>query len=260
MAGAGRRSGYRKGVTSDVLESFPEPGPSDKILRVTGLRGSNIMEVLTAGGETSLAMLPTKFRKLIWVKRGDFVMATGVDKGAECETHSGKGTKVNFMVTHVLYKEQIKHLQQKALWPDAFAAAVARDVSVATMAAAGGWAAVSASQVDAAAAATAMAAGAVTAAEAAPAEAAPAKAAPAEAAAAGVATDGALAGAMAGASIFEGAGAACGGNVVGGVDMSQYEYEQESDDDSELWTNNNKMFQRKGKFAESSSESSDDDE
>jgi len=253
MAGAGRRSGYRKGVTSDVLESFPEPGPADSIVRVTGLRGTNIMEVLTAGGETSLAMLPTKFRKLIWVKRGDFVMCTGTDGSADLETRDGKGGKVNFMVTHILYEQQKKHLVSVGMWPEVFATAVAKEAAVAVPktkqkgaeeAGGGG------SLADATASTSAAAE---------------------------------LTGAMADASIFEGAAAGADGagaaapadgagatapvsaeatahapNMIGGIDMSQYEYEEsdEEDGDAALWVNPNKKNQ--GHYAASDSSSDDD--
>ena len=253
MAGAGRRSGYRKGVTSDVLESFPEPGPADSIVRVTGLRGTNIMEVLTAGGETSLAMLPTKFRKLIWVKRGDFVMCTGTDGSADLETRDGKGGKVNFMVTHILYEQQKKHLVSVGMWPEVFATAVATEAAVAVpktkkkgAEGAGG----GGSLADATASTSAAAE---------------------------------LTGAMADASIFEGAAAGADGagaaapadgagatapvsaeatahapNMIGGIDMSQYEYEEsdEEDGDAALWVNPNKKNQ--GHYAASDSSSDDD--
>lgn len=70
MSGSGRKSAYRKGVTKKVLYDAPEPKENEQVVRVVGLRGSNLFEVADALGGRSLTMLPTKFRKLIWIKRG----------------------------------------------------------------------------------------------------------------------------------------------------------------------------------------------
>lgn len=71
---------------------------------------------------SSLAILPTKFRKLIWVKRGDFLIVSGTSH--DFLTAAGEKGKVKFMVEHILYKEQVKHLKEAGLWPAAFADAV----------------------------------------------------------------------------------------------------------------------------------------
>lgn len=73
MSGSGRKTNYRKGVTSKVLYDAPEPKENEQVVKVVGLRGSNLFEVQDEHGATSVTMLPTKFRKLIWVKRGTFV-------------------------------------------------------------------------------------------------------------------------------------------------------------------------------------------
>ncbi len=57
------------------------------------------------GGE-ALALLPTKYRKLIWVKRGDFVIVSGTSH--DYLTAGGEKGKVKFMVEHILYKEQVR--------------------------------------------------------------------------------------------------------------------------------------------------------
>ncbi|EKU20680.1 rna binding protein, partial [Nannochloropsis gaditana CCMP526] len=66
----------------------------------------------------SLALLPTKFRKLIWVKRGDFVIVSGTSH--DFQTAAGEKGKVKFMVEHILYKEQVKHLKDQGMWPVVF--------------------------------------------------------------------------------------------------------------------------------------------
>ena len=71
--------------------------------------------------DLSLAMLPTKFRKLIWIRCGDFLIVSGGTTDSTTITTS-KGTKgaVTFLVEHILYKDQIKLLKQKNLWPKEF--------------------------------------------------------------------------------------------------------------------------------------------
>ena len=83
------------------------------IAKVVATRGSNQFDVLVSSHETTpqLAILPSKFHKLIWVKRGDYCI---VETGEETQdTNSG----VRFIITHILYKDQIKHLKAKKLWP-----------------------------------------------------------------------------------------------------------------------------------------------
>lgn len=118
MAGAGRRSHYRKHLTDHVLNDLPVPTSSQRIAQVRATRGGNQFEIWVEGKE-QLALLPTKFHKLIWVKRGDYVI---VDKGddilQELEEENSGG--VRFMIAHLLYKDQVKHLVNEGLWPVEF--------------------------------------------------------------------------------------------------------------------------------------------
>lgn len=47
MSGTGRKSAYRKSVTEDVLNSFPEPdrAAGERVARVMQSRGGNILQV-----------------------------------------------------------------------------------------------------------------------------------------------------------------------------------------------------------------------
>jgi probable RNA-binding protein EIF1AD len=47
MSGAGRKSLYRKSVTTEYLSGFPEPEVGDYIALVKASRGTNIFEVIT---------------------------------------------------------------------------------------------------------------------------------------------------------------------------------------------------------------------
>jgi probable RNA-binding protein EIF1AD len=99
MAGLGRRSLYRKSVTDDYLNGLPEPEEGQFVAKAGASRGGNVIEVLVPDSgslaearESSLAILPTKFRKLIWIKRGDFLIVSGAT--ADCENAKGEAGKV----------------------------------------------------------------------------------------------------------------------------------------------------------------------
>ncbi|KAL7521318.1 hypothetical protein ACHAWX_005992 [Stephanocyclus meneghinianus] len=163
MAGLGRRSHYRKHLTDAVLHDFPEPEESlgQRIARVVGTRGGNMFDVVVAPPATpiltttpiesdkteisrsvnnnetpylnsaqrtpQLAFLPTKFRKLVWIKRNDFVIVEcGEEEDQEeqrprssvkDQTASSSGGGFRYVITHILYKDQVKHIKSKGLWP-----------------------------------------------------------------------------------------------------------------------------------------------
>jgi len=149
MAGLGRRTHYRKHLTDSVLYDLPEPKEDERIAKVTATRGGNQFDIILADSKPSsteissrsgLAILPTKFHKLVWVKRNDYVIVqTGSenkspnnqnDEGENREDEGSKGdplpdntnsdphtTGIRFIITHILYKDQIKHLVSKGLWP-----------------------------------------------------------------------------------------------------------------------------------------------
>jgi len=64
----------KRKIAVNTLTNLPVPGETEKIARVTELRGSNICEVEIPEGEKFLVQLPTKFRKTVWVKRGNYVI------------------------------------------------------------------------------------------------------------------------------------------------------------------------------------------
>jgi probable RNA-binding protein EIF1AD len=123
MAGLGRRTHYRKHLTDAVLNDLPEPKDHERIAKVVATRGGNQFDILlstTALDEDrtpQLALLPTKFHKLVWVKRGDYVIVqTGGKADGEQDDDDEKG--IRFIISHILYKDQVKHLQIKGLWPE----------------------------------------------------------------------------------------------------------------------------------------------
>jgi len=118
MSGAGRRSKYRKHVEKDVLEGLPEPQEGEQIVQVVCSRGGNLLEVTAPDGTVALCMLPTRYRNLVYVKRGDFLIA-GFSQQEFRTANNGAG-KVKYTVVHTLFKDQIKHLKSRLLWPQEF--------------------------------------------------------------------------------------------------------------------------------------------
>mmetsp|Transcript_5933 Transcript_5933/g.8427 ORF Transcript_5933/g.8427 Transcript_5933/m.8427 type:complete len:196 (-) Transcript_5933:307-894(-) len=134
MSGAGRKSQNRKGVVDAVLNDHPEPAEGEQICKVVATRGGNQFDIVTPGSEhPQLALLPSKFHKVVWIKRNDYVIVRGVKEDDEkVEAGDGDagdgdaddkgGSGIRFMIEHILYKTQIKHLKSKDLWPTEFGA------------------------------------------------------------------------------------------------------------------------------------------
>ena len=54
--------------------------------------------------------MPVKFRKNVWIKRGDFVIVT----------HIEEGDKVKAEIATILYKDQIRFIKSENQWPKGF--------------------------------------------------------------------------------------------------------------------------------------------
>ncbi|GMY15235.1 probable RNA-binding protein EIF1AD isoform X1 [Fagus crenata] len=93
------------------------------IMQVVSLRGSNLIEVMGAQGEKSLALFPAKFQKSMWIKRGSFVVVdiSGKEKALE------SGSKVACIVSQVLFYEQVRSLQKSPEWPEVFKSTILDD-------------------------------------------------------------------------------------------------------------------------------------
>nr|CAG4647583.1 EOG090X0KPP [Megafenestra aurita]SVE92794.1 EOG090X0KPP [Megafenestra aurita] len=100
----------RKHVTKEVLDSYVLPEDNQKIVKVLGGRGNNLHEIETSDGETYLVSMPTKFRKNVWIKRGDYVLIQPIEEGE----------KVKAEIYAILYAEQIKYIQSQGQWPQRF--------------------------------------------------------------------------------------------------------------------------------------------
>jgi probable RNA-binding protein EIF1AD len=147
MSGLGRRTHYRKHLTDAVLNDLPEPKDYERIAKVVATRGGNQFDIIVALEKTQtqlvqvqlrvqavgeqapprtpqLAILPTKFHKLVWIKRKDYVIVkTGDQEEDKEDTTDNNSNKkddggIRFIISHILYKDQVKHLQSKGLWPE----------------------------------------------------------------------------------------------------------------------------------------------
>ncbi|XP_069665470.1 probable RNA-binding protein EIF1AD isoform X1 [Haliaeetus albicilla] len=104
------RATKRKHVVRELLEERVLPAPRQRIVRVLGTPGNNLHEVETAEGTRFLASMPPRFRRHIWIKRGDFLLVDPIEEG----------TKVKAEMSLVLLPPHVRFLQRQGLWPEAF--------------------------------------------------------------------------------------------------------------------------------------------
>lgn len=141
----------RKHVMKEMqTDDFDPPESNQRICRILGSRGNNLHEVesaepftgttdtmtttTTITGTTNaaaavtstvpetdnasdgccqfLVSMPTKFRKNVWVKRGDFVIVEPIDEG----------DKVKAEIVRILTAQHIKEFKKMDIWPEKFLA------------------------------------------------------------------------------------------------------------------------------------------
>ncbi|XP_024429899.1 probable RNA-binding protein EIF1AD [Desmodus rotundus] len=100
----------RKHVVKEVLGEHMVPSGQQQIVRVLRTPGNNLHEVETAQGQRFLVSMPSKYRKNIWIKRGDFLIVDPIEEGE----------KVKAEISFVLCKDHVRSLQKEGLWPEAF--------------------------------------------------------------------------------------------------------------------------------------------
>ncbi|XP_051710831.1 probable RNA-binding protein EIF1AD isoform X2 [Oryctolagus cuniculus] len=108
----------RKHVVKELLGEPVVPSEQQQIVRVLRTPGNNLHEVETAQGQRFLVSMPSKYRKNIWIKRGDFLIVDPIEEGE----------KVKAEICFVLCKDHVRSLQREGRWPEAFSA-VAEDHS-----------------------------------------------------------------------------------------------------------------------------------
>eukprot|EP00299_Pterocystis_sp_00344_P009850 c4276_g1_i2.p1 GENE.c4276_g1_i2~~c4276_g1_i2.p1 ORF type:complete len:171 (+),score=31.74 c4276_g1_i2:50-562(+) len=111
--GKGRR--YLQG---QALHEMPVPKENEIVALVTNTPGSNLLEVENEAGQKLFCRIPKRFRNLLWVKRGDLVIAS-------FDPHH-PDTEVRGELSHTLYQAQIKHLLKENLIPQRFVAELSK--------------------------------------------------------------------------------------------------------------------------------------
>lgn len=102
----------RKHVMKEMLaDDFEHPTSSQQIAKVISSKGNNLHEVESSiGDEQFLVSMPTKFRKNVWIKRGDFVIIEPIEEG----------DKVKAEIVRILTPQHIKEFTKDGVWPDKF--------------------------------------------------------------------------------------------------------------------------------------------
>ncbi|XP_006056493.1 probable RNA-binding protein EIF1AD [Bubalus kerabau] len=107
----------RKHVVKEVLGEHMVPSDQQQIVRVLRTPGNNLHEVETAQGQRFLVSMPSKYRKNIWIKRGDFLIVDPIEEGE----------KVKAEISFVLCKDHVRSLQKDGHWPEAFSQVAEKD-------------------------------------------------------------------------------------------------------------------------------------
>ncbi|XP_008820461.1 probable RNA-binding protein EIF1AD [Nannospalax galili] len=110
----------RKHVVQEVLGEHMVPSARQQIVKVLRTPGNNLHEVETAQGQRFLVSMPSKYRKNIWIKRGDFLIVDPIEEGE----------KVKAEISFVLCKDHVRSLQKDGLWPAAFSEEAEKHSSV----------------------------------------------------------------------------------------------------------------------------------
>lgn len=95
-------------------DDYSLPKENQSIVRIMRSKGNNLHEVESgatdSSEETFLVSMPPKFRRNMWVKRGDYVLVEPIVEG----------DKVKAEIVQVLTPEHIKEYTKANIWPQKF--------------------------------------------------------------------------------------------------------------------------------------------
>eukprot|EP00879_Flechtneria_rotunda_P028248 GHRR01030340.1.p2 GENE.GHRR01030340.1~~GHRR01030340.1.p2 ORF type:complete len:108 (+),score=9.90 GHRR01030340.1:194-517(+) len=98
----------RKHVTQNAISQDVQPPEHNQhIVRALGSRGGNIVEVEYPHGTATLCIMPAKFKRKLWVRRGGYLI---IEASPEAEQDSS--SRVTGTICAVLYDEHIKQLRK----------------------------------------------------------------------------------------------------------------------------------------------------
>lgn len=121
----------RKYVTKEI-EDLSIPTELQSIVQIVKSCGNNLHEVINPAGIQYLVSMPVKFRKNIWIKRGDFVLVEPIPEGDKVKAEIVKIlTRVciivniflyecNFLKIKLIYQEHKKWYRVQNCWPQEF--------------------------------------------------------------------------------------------------------------------------------------------
>ncbi|EFA83297.1 hypothetical protein PPL_04087 [Heterostelium album PN500] len=101
----------RKHVTITALNSEILPDEGQSIVKIIGLRGGNITDVQYANGSTVLAMIPSKFKGKLWIKKGAYAIIEKEDETTK---------KIRTSIVHLLTPDNVKYIKKSNEWPIEF--------------------------------------------------------------------------------------------------------------------------------------------
>lgn len=114
------RTTKRKHVYNELLRSdLRVPEHDQEIVKVMAGRGNNLHEVQTPSGDNFLVSMPQKFRRNVWIKRGDYVLIERISEG----------DKVKAEIITVLTKDHIRFYKNQNCWPEKFNGSLDQDIS-----------------------------------------------------------------------------------------------------------------------------------
>lgn len=86
------------------------PTETQQVVRVVSSKGNNLHEVEAENSENFLVTMPTKFRKNVWIKRGNFVLVEPIPEG----------DKVKAEIVRILTVDHQKEFEKHGVWPKQF--------------------------------------------------------------------------------------------------------------------------------------------
>ncbi|XP_073977048.1 probable RNA-binding protein EIF1AD [Rhodnius prolixus] len=108
----------RKHVTREhMVGELNPPNKDESIVRIVEGRGHNLHLVADAQGQEFLVSMPSKFRRAVWIKRGDFLIVKPISEGM----------KVKAEITSILDSEYIQFLKDQGVWPKEFCSKVSEE-------------------------------------------------------------------------------------------------------------------------------------
>ncbi|KAI8048339.1 uncharacterized protein B0P05DRAFT_564526 [Gilbertella persicaria] len=101
----------KKQTTRNQLDDDFEIEGQQRYARALGPRGNHQHEVEFTDGSKTLVTLPPRYRNVVWVKRGHYVIV---------DPTVGVSEKVGGEIVHVLFPKHIKDLKAAGKWPSEF--------------------------------------------------------------------------------------------------------------------------------------------